>query len=160
MSDDLYPATRDQMLVEFPNAFGTLETPKPLKVGIREDLAEILDDEALTRFLIRWTSLREYKLALSKGGPRYDLQGKPCGAVTAEERELAMTPLARLILRRMNARPGSAHVLGRSALNDPAIDAFRNDLILLMDRMARQQWKKAHKHWPCNVMHKLVPAAA
>ncbi|OMQ22181.1 ProQ/FINO family protein [Serratia oryzae] len=86
----------------YPRVFSHREV-KPLKVGIRDDM---LADAAARRLpvppkhlvlaLSKLTKTPRYLRALVAGGPRYDLNGQPCGEVTAEEQENARMLLANL----------------------------------------------------------------
>ena len=72
---------------------------KPIKLRIQKDIQE-RDPGAFTRsvlsgFLHRHTGSSSYLLAVSKGGPRFDLDGKPDGEITEEHRKVASEELAR-----------------------------------------------------------------
>lgn len=65
------------------------DPPRPLAIGIHETLIELLAGEfdavTIRRFLLIWTRQSAYREALvaaaAVGGPRYDLDGVPCGVV-------------------------------------------------------------------------------
>ncbi|MCV8297935.1 ProQ/FinO family protein, partial [Escherichia coli] len=63
--------------------------PKPLKVGIFDDLIQdiaargiSLGQGTLRATLARYVQTPRYYRALVAGGARYDLKGQPCGEVT------------------------------------------------------------------------------
>ena len=61
------------------------DPPRPLAIGIDKALIELLAGEfdavTIGRFLRGWTRQSAYRAALAAGGPRYDLDGLPCGTV-------------------------------------------------------------------------------
>ncbi|MCB2019504.1 MAG: ProQ/FinO family protein, partial [Burkholderiaceae bacterium] len=72
---------------------------KPIKLRIQKDI-QARDPGAFTRsvlsgFLHRHTGSTSYLLAMAKGGPRFDLDGKPDGEVSEEHRKVAADELAR-----------------------------------------------------------------
>jgi ProP effector len=74
-------------LVEgFPTAFMRVE-PKPLKVGIRNDIAKLLDvnPRALRVALGHYCRRAAYLLACKEGTIRVGLDGEPAGIITATE---------------------------------------------------------------------------
>jgi sRNA-binding protein len=58
-------------------------------IGIHGPLIELLAgefDPAIVRtFLRNWVRQSAYREAIARGGPRYDLDGLPCGEVSAFE---------------------------------------------------------------------------
>ena len=60
---------------------------KPLKIGIREDIAAagIMPAEDIGPALRLYVRRLMYQRALAAGGSRYDLDGGPCGEITAEQ---------------------------------------------------------------------------
>ena len=72
---------------------------KPIKLRIQKDIQErepgAFTRSALSGFLHRHTGSTSYLLAVAKGGPRFDLDGKPDGDVTEEHRKVASDELAR-----------------------------------------------------------------
>jgi ProP effector len=84
---------------------------KPLALGIRQDMAASLPEQPPGRigFVIgTYQQLMRpaYFRAVLQGGPRYDLEGKPRGEVTPEEKEHAGRDLhAFYERRRKNAAP-------------------------------------------------------
>ncbi len=79
------------------------EAPKPLKVGIFDDLIQDIAVRGLTfgpgalrATLASYAQSPRYYRALIAGGARYDLKGQPCGEVTPQEQQEAETRLAAL----------------------------------------------------------------
>lgn len=69
--------------------------PRPLKIGIREDLiAAGHKRKRIYRALWKYCSLQRYLKATQVGTPRIDLQGQPVGVVTAEEEAIAKAKLS------------------------------------------------------------------
>ena len=72
----------------FPLVFGDAVC-KPLKKGIRNDIVAALNgqfsDKSVRRAIGFFTSSQRYLEAVQLGGPRYGLDGEPCGEVSAEE---------------------------------------------------------------------------
>jgi sRNA-binding protein len=61
---------------------------KPLAIGIHRDIGEalpVLEPERIAAALRHHCRQTPYLVALSRGGPRYGLDGQPRGEVTAEE---------------------------------------------------------------------------
>lgn len=81
----------------FPALFAG--TPKPLKLRIQADIQArapgAFTKAALSAFLRRHTGRHAYLTALTRGGPRFDLDGQPAGEVSAEHRQAAADELAR-----------------------------------------------------------------
>ena len=94
---------RVNRLIElWPDLFSR-ETPKPLKVGIFDELMQDLavrglafGPGALRATLASYAQSPRYYRALMAGGARYDLKGQPCGEVTPQEQQEAETRLAAL----------------------------------------------------------------
>lgn len=70
--------------------------PKPLKVGFFKDFIEEAERLNLPfsktffrKCLHLYTMRNAYLKAIIQGGPRYDIQGKPCGEVVESERNYA-----------------------------------------------------------------------
>ena len=84
-----YPAMHAKLHELYPAVFtdGTVP-PVPLKVGIRQDLLDahrdLFSQQLLSRFLATWSARPEYRAVLIEHADRYDLDGEPCGIVTAE----------------------------------------------------------------------------
>ncbi len=84
----------------FPALFHR-QTPKPLKIGVGQELLALagvhpawadLSPTDLRRALKVYTRAFRYRQALAAGGPRYDLDGQPAGEVTPEQQALALAP--------------------------------------------------------------------
>ncbi len=88
------------LMERFPRAFPKdYDAIRPLKTGIHADLIRLLPDvdpALLRRALANHTGRDGYLLALvhGRGDRRYDLDGRPAGDVTPEEREKALKRLA------------------------------------------------------------------
>jgi sRNA-binding protein len=70
----------------------------PLKIGINEDIAAagIMPAEDIGPTLRLYVRRLMYQRALAAGSSRYDLNGKPCGEVTAEHAAGAVTSAAHI----------------------------------------------------------------
>jgi sRNA-binding protein len=77
---------------------------RPLKIGIHRDLIERGVHPGEARALQLYARRPAYKAALSAGGPRYDLDGEPCGEVTAEQITAAKLALVEIEARVKAAR--------------------------------------------------------
>ncbi|GDM24450.1 prop effector [Escherichia coli] len=96
----------DRLMELWPELFSR-EKPKPLKVGIPDDL---IQDTAIRKLAFGAGTLRaavasyvqspRYYRALMAGGARYDLKRQPCGEVTPQEQQEAETRLMALNDRR------------------------------------------------------------
>ncbi|MCQ6878391.1 ProQ/FinO family protein [Escherichia coli] len=80
---------RVNRLIELWPELFSRKTPKPLKVGIFDDLIQdiaargiSLGQGTLRATLARYVQTPRYYRALVAGGARYDLKGQPCGEVT------------------------------------------------------------------------------
>lgn len=82
----------------WPTLFSS-DAPRPLAVGVAEQLAADMDARGLTgagkiRAAIgMYTRRTSYLKALAAGGPRYTLSGEPAGEVTAEQQQRARETL-------------------------------------------------------------------
>jgi hypothetical protein len=78
---------RDQvnkLLADSPLAFSN--PPRPLKVGIHEDLRALGHPRRAVALMLReWTTRRAYQTALIPGAPRFGLDGTVAGEVTEAE---------------------------------------------------------------------------
>ncbi|ELK0624683.1 ProQ/FinO family protein [Escherichia coli] len=82
----------------WPDLFNR-EAPKPLKVGIFDDLMQDIatfGPGALRATLASYAQSPRYYRSLIAGGARYDLKGQPCGEVTPQEQQEAETRLMAL----------------------------------------------------------------
>lgn len=85
--------------------------PVPGRIGIAEDIEaaapEGVPPEAMQRFRRFWFGLPDYVDALTRGGPRYRLDGSVEGEVTPEDVEAAVRKLALMLFEGMNSNdPG------------------------------------------------------
>lgn len=103
MPQDVNPII-DRLVETFPACFSR-SAPKPLKIGLGEELMALAGAHPaladLTRTRIRralkvYTGAPAYRKALKRGGPRYDLAGQPVGEVTPEQQTFARTPRLKL----------------------------------------------------------------
>ncbi len=90
----------DRLCQIFPALFNR-QTPKPLKIGVGQELLALagvhpalmdLNRMDLRRALKVYTRAFRYRQALAAGGPRYDLDGQPAGEVTPEQQANAQAP--------------------------------------------------------------------
>ncbi|EBV5083852.1 proQ/FINO family protein [Salmonella enterica subsp. enterica serovar Minnesota] len=84
-----------RILALWPELFD-LDNPKPLKVGVLDDIQRDIAARDLTTgtgvlkaAIASYTRRLRYKKALAAGGARYDLNGQPCGEVTPEQQQAA-----------------------------------------------------------------------
>lgn len=82
-----------RVLAFWPELFD-LDNPKPLKVGVLNDLMQDISARnlaigagVLRGVLASYTRRIRYQKALAAGGARYDLNGQPCGEVTPEQQQ-------------------------------------------------------------------------
>ncbi|HDW2671283.1 TPA: ProQ/FinO family protein [Escherichia coli] len=94
---------RVNRLIELWPELFSRKTPKPLKVGIFDDLIQDIAARGLTfgpgvlrATLASYAQSPRYYRALMAGGARYDLKGQPCVEVTPQEQQEAETRLAAL----------------------------------------------------------------
>ena len=90
----------DPLCQAFPTCFNRID-PRPLKIGLGEELLALAGVHPaladLTRTRIRralkvYTGMPAYRKALTRGGPRYDLDGQPVGEVTPDQQADARRP--------------------------------------------------------------------
>ena len=76
----------DELCELYPEAFNPRQ-PKPLKIGIHEDLAADgkLSKTRIRRALNVYVRLRSYYACMTEGTDRVNIDGTPAGSVTAEE---------------------------------------------------------------------------
>ncbi|HIB1580332.1 TPA: ProQ/FINO family protein [Salmonella enterica subsp. enterica serovar Muenchen] len=84
-----------RVLALWPELFN-LDNPKPLKVGVLDDLMQDIRARNLTigagvlkAAIASYTRRIRYKKAIRAGGARYGLNGQPCGEVTPEQQQEA-----------------------------------------------------------------------
>lgn len=92
----------------FPDCFDW-ERPRPVKTNIHQDLIRLGYDKArVRRALDGYCRRRRYRSSVRAGAMRVDLQGRPAGAVTAQEAErarLARPPKAGRSVQAMRPPP-------------------------------------------------------
>lgn len=88
-----------RVLAFWPELFN-LDNPKPLKVGVLNDLMQDISSRNLTigagvlkAAIASYTRRIRYQKALAAGGARYDLNGQPCGEITPEQQQEAADAL-------------------------------------------------------------------
>ncbi len=88
-----------RILAFWPELFN-LDEPKPLKVGVLDDIQRDIAARSLTigagvlkAAIASYTRRIRYKKALAAGGARYDLNGQPCGEITPEQQQEAANEL-------------------------------------------------------------------
>lgn len=88
-----------RVLALWPELFN-LDNPKPLKVGVLNDLMQDISARNLTigagvlkAAIASYTRRIRYQKALASGGARYDLNGQPCGEITPEQQQEAADAL-------------------------------------------------------------------
>ncbi|PJI60776.1 ProQ/FINO family protein [Escherichia coli] len=102
---------RVNRLIElWPDLFNR-EAPKPLKVGIFDDMMQDIATRGmkfgpgtLRAALASYAQCPRYYRVLVAGGARYDLKGQPCGEVTPSEQQDAEIRLMALNERRKRQR--------------------------------------------------------
>ncbi|EBK9620932.1 ProQ/FinO family protein [Salmonella enterica] len=100
----------NRLIALWPELFNR-EAPKPLKVGIFDDLMRDIvargiefGPGALRAAVTSYAQCPRYYRALVAGGARYDLKGQPCGEVTPQARQDAETRLMALNEKRKPQR--------------------------------------------------------
>lgn len=88
-----------RVLALWPELFN-LDNPKPLRVGVLDDLMQDISARNLTigagvlkAAIASYTRRIRYQKALAAGGARYDLNGQPCGEITPEQQQEAADAL-------------------------------------------------------------------
>ena len=110
------PATVLPALIEAYPACFDWEQPRPLKIGIHQDLVAAGHDRiAVRRALGRYCQADRYRKALQTGAPRIDWQGQPAGAVTEREAAYARSRVEPRAAARA-ARPPNATPLPKEHL--------------------------------------------
>ena len=78
--------------------------PRPLKIGIREDLlAAGHDPKSVHKALLKYCAVRRYLHATQTGVPRVNLQGQQAGVVTESEAAIAKAKLSGTYIWRKNS---------------------------------------------------------
>ncbi|EHD9479709.1 hypothetical protein JYL57_001926 [Salmonella enterica subsp. enterica serovar Typhimurium] len=90
-----------RVLALWPELFN-LDEPKPLKVGVLDDIQRDIAARDLTigagvlkGAIASYTRRIRYKKAIAAGGARYDLSGQPCGEITPEQQQTAADDINR-----------------------------------------------------------------
>lgn len=88
-----------RVLALWPELFD-LDNPKPLRVGVLDDLMQDISARNLTigagvlkAAIASYTRRIRYQKALAAGGARYDLNGQLCGEITPEQQQEAADAL-------------------------------------------------------------------
>ena len=101
----------DRLCEAFPECFNRL-APKPLKIGIRDEVIALagvhpalmdVSRVQLRRTMAFYASWLAYRKAVAAGGPRYGLDGQPVGEVTPDQQAFAKTALH----RKKSAKPAT-----------------------------------------------------
>lgn len=77
-----------KLLTELRARWPILAEPKPLKLGVRQDIRAALEGISgvrISRAVLLHIASTDYQAALAAGGARYALDGSPAGEVTAKE---------------------------------------------------------------------------
>jgi len=104
--------------------------PKPLKIGIREDLLARFpgtDSARLSRWLKIWTGNRFYLLAIASGHARHDLAGKSVVMISEDCRQHALRVLKGIGIEAMAPAPKPKRTgqNGRPILHLPSLSTAR-----------------------------------
>jgi hypothetical protein len=105
------------IMEQWPTAFPAHpQAVRPLAVGIHQILEKQFPDrspEQIRRAIAQWRypRLGAYLRVVARGGPRYDLDGNPCGEVTSSEKENARQRLQEWRARRKAQTAAAAAVL-------------------------------------------------
>ncbi|ECH9301624.1 proQ/FINO family protein [Salmonella enterica subsp. enterica] len=90
-----------RVLAFWPELFD-LDNPKPLKVGVLDDLIQDISVRnlaigagVLKAAIASYTRRIRYQKALAAGGARHDLSGQPCGEITPEQQQEAAAALGK-----------------------------------------------------------------
>jgi hypothetical protein len=106
------------VLIEAYPASFDWEQPRPLKIGIRQDLAAAgFEKAAIKRALGRYCNRPLYRRALQAGAVRMDLQGQTSGVVAEDE--------VRTAPRRTRRNPASPAKAALPANTTPVLEEYR-----------------------------------
>lgn len=90
------------LLAEFWPVLFDPDNPKPLKIGIHDDMEQdvirrglTLEAGKLKTALACYARRMKYQKALAAGGARYDLNGEPYGEITPEQQQEAADDINR-----------------------------------------------------------------
>lgn len=102
---------RDELIKLWPNLFSK-DNPKPLKVDISKDLFAARKRDSLdiskrqiSIGLMVYTQNEAYQRILFEVGPRFDINGQPCGEVTEEQAARARDKAEKLKIESDKAAP-------------------------------------------------------
>ena len=119
----------DLLKVYFPEAFKTMSDVKPLKKGIKEDLLKSLstidgivteDKACMVKSLSYYVNTQAYHKSVVAGAERVDLQGKPAGAVTAEEAKYSVDKQQARLQAKKQAKEASTADVTAKEVAEPA----------------------------------------
>ena len=93
-------ALRATLIERYPHLFA-VTPPRPLASGIHRVLAEQTGapKPVLKLALTKLTRRNVYLTALSAGGPRYDIDGRPSGMISPDDQQAAAAALQRRLVR-------------------------------------------------------------
>jgi ProP effector len=88
------------LIDRYPHLFA-VNPPRPLASGIHRVLAEQTGapKPVLKLALTKLTRRKAYLAALSAGGPRYDIDGRPSGMISPDDQQAAAAALQRRLVR-------------------------------------------------------------
>jgi ProP effector len=88
------------LIDRYPHLFA-VNPPRPLASGIHRVLAEQTGAPipVVKLVLAKLTRRNAYLAALSAGGPRYDIDGRPSGMISPDEQQAAVKALQRRLVR-------------------------------------------------------------
>lgn len=104
--------SRNALLETICANFAVFREGRPLALGIHKAIVERMPevDTAQLRLAMRMhTVSTRYLKALLAAGERFDLDGKPAGEVTAEQREVAGTTLRERFKKQAERRKAEEH---------------------------------------------------
>ncbi|NJD33966.1 MAG: ProQ activator of osmoprotectant transporter prop [Betaproteobacteria bacterium] len=108
------PSSPNALLETISAKFAIFRECRPLALGIHKAISERMPevDTAQLRLAMRMhTASTRYLKALLASGERFDLDGKPAGEVTAEQREVASTTLRERFKKHAERRKAEAEAL-------------------------------------------------
>jgi len=93
-------ALKVSLIDRYPYLFA-VNPPRPLASGIHRVLAEQTGApmRVLRVALAKLTRRNAYLAALGAGGPRYDIDGRPSGMISADDQQAAVKALQRRLVR-------------------------------------------------------------
>ncbi|MCE6959716.1 ProQ/FinO family protein [Cereibacter sphaeroides] len=108
MNDRLYYRLRPRFEAAAPALFTERgKLPVAARHGINRDILDLMAGEIsasqVRDFIWRWFARPEYLAVIARGGERFDLAGRACGVITAEERARARASLIMRLRRDFTA---------------------------------------------------------